>query len=385
MIWFSFFLKFFLIILYALNPVLNLIRMTPPAVEVSYQSLGIPLSSDYREGIPARTAWDIEICNGKLFVGGGDYDANSGPVPIYEYDLLTEKWKKSASLPDEQISRFIPWGDGLIAPGCDPRQDWTFGNVYIYDGDSWQTKRTIPGGIHQFDIVQFNGRMFVGLGVAPGEFPIAVSDDGGDSFQSVTMYKDGAVLDTSAPDGNLQIRVYDFFVLNNALYALYFRYDGNKTQMEIYKYQNGSFYYYSNLPMKLSYRYRINFDVVTAKAELNGKMYFSTGKLYVSEDMINVSQINLGTNAVISDLRVIEGKLFACVITPEEDGTYRTSIWQKSPYGDIFSELIYFTFPSPAQSFTYHNGTIYFGMGDGTISKSNPMNGSILRVSYPLS
>lgn len=373
-------LKLIFIFLYTIQPI-----WTPTsAYEASYENLGIPLSSYYSEGVTARTAWDVEIYDGKLFVAAGDYDANSGPVPLYHYDLETETWGGGDLVQDEQVENFYIIGDKLMAPGSDPRQDWTYGNLYQYENGTWETYRTIPGGIHQLDLVEFEGKLFVGLGVAAGEYPIAVSEDGGQTFTQVPMYKDSAPLDTSANgSASLQIRVYDFFIYQNTLYAFYLRNDGTEVTMELYRYDNGAFYYYSNLPRTLSFR-RISYQAFSAQAEFDNTMYFTTGVLYASTDMKTATPVNFGKNARVTDLRVIENRLYACVISPTEDGTYRTSLWCKAEGSQLFRELLYFTFPSPAQSFTYNHGIFYFGMGEGTISKRNDTNGTILKVSYPI-
>lgn len=378
------FLKLLIILIYTVFPILNPVFTSIGSKEVTYEHLGIPLEGYYTQGIRARTAWDVEIYDGKLFVGAGDYDANSGPVPIYCYDLQTGGWIHSGTVADEQADLFLILQDTLMVPGCDPRQDWTYGNIYRYEDGTWNTYRNIPGGIHQFDIAEYDGMLFVGLGVANGQYPIAVSYDGGQTFSQVTMYENGLPLDTDSPTGtSLQIRVYDFFILNDQLYAIYFRNDGTERTFHIYQYQNGAFHYYSDMKQSLTFR-RTNYKLCTAKAELYGTMYLSTGNLYMTQDMITLTPISFGDHAIVNDLRVIDNTLYVCVISQAEDGQYRTSIWRKSDSGNQFRELFYFTFAAPAQSFTYNDGVFYFGMGDGTLSEYNEANGSILKVTYSL-
>lgn len=347
--------------------------------EASYSNLGIPLESYYDTGIPARTAWDVEIFDQKLFVGSGDYDANSGPVEIYSYDLQTENWQHTGTLPDEQADRFIIIDDTLMIPGCDPRGSWDYGNLYRYSDGQWQTLRNIPGGIHQFDLIQYEDALFVGLGVSPGNSPIAVSHDGGNTFQTVPMYKDGQLLHNFV-ENNALARIYDFFMLDNELYAFYYQYAVDSRAMEIYRYESNAFYYHSSLPEKLSYN-RTSYQVFNAKSNFDGKVYFSTGNLYVTEDLKTASRIPLGDNEIVTDLRNIDGKLYACSIAENSDGSYRTSIWVKYPYStDRFKKVFYFTYDCPAQSFTYQNGFFYFGTGDGILSEENTSNGTILTV-----
>ena len=378
------FLKLFIILIYTILPILSPIFSSTASKEVSYEHLGIPLEGYYTQGIRARTAWDVEIYDGKLFVGAGDYDANSGPVPIYYYDLQTGAWIHSGTVADEQVERFLILQDILMVPGCDPRQDWTYGNIYRYEEGIWNTYRNIPGGIHQFDICEYDDMLFVGLGVANGQYPIAVSYDGGQTFNQVPMYDNGLPLDTDSPTGaSLQIRVYDFFILNGQLYAIYFRNDGTKITFHIYQYQDGAFHYYSDMTQSLTFR-RTNYKLCTAKAELNGTMYIATGNLYMTQDMKTLNPIFLGDHSIVNDLRVIDNTLYVCVISQTKDGQYRTTMFHMSDSGNQFQELFYFTFAAPAQSFTYSDGAFYFGMGDGKLSECNEANGSILKVTYSL-
>ncbi len=363
-------------------PAMNEQFAPKPAYEATYESLGIPLSDYYPDGIRARSAWDVEIYDGKLFVAAGDYDANSGPVPIYCYDLAEKNWTYTGTVPDEQVEHFKIINGSLMVPGCDPRAGWDLGNIYVYDESQWTTVRNIPGGIHQFDLIEFDGNIFVGLGTVPGQYPIAISKDNGTSFEQIVMYKDGIPLDTSVPTdaSSVQIRVYDFFTLNGQLYAYYFRYVDKVRTHEIYRYENNAFYYYTDLPQNISTN-RINYRIFDEKTEYDGKLYFTTGNLYVTSDWMTAQQIMFTEGCVVTDIRVIDNRLYAITAQKQQDGTYRTSLWCKnSDKSDSFREILYFSFPCPAQSFTFANGTIYFGMGDGTLSESNAANGTILSL-----
>ena len=77
----------------------------------TYTELGIPLSERYPEGIRARCPWDMTVFDGKLYIGGGDYDANSGPVDIWCYDIDNGTWENSGTVPDEEINRFAVIND----------------------------------------------------------------------------------------------------------------------------------------------------------------------------------------------------------------------------------------------------------------------------------
>ena len=375
-------IEYVMILIYCIFPTVKEVFTPKPVFEASYKDLGIPLESYYPEGIIARTAWDVEVYDGMLFVAAGDYNANSGPVPIYCYDIANKNWTHSGTVPDEQIENFKIINNTLMVPGCDPQGNWNAGNIYVYNNHQWHTMQNIPGGIHQFDLIEFDGKLFVGLGVLPGEYPIAISQDNGKTFQQTVMYKDGIPLDTSvsASDNNAQIRVYDFFILNDELFAYYSRYADNVITNEIYRYEDNKFSYYCDLPEGLTTK-RTSFRPIDQKMQYNGKLYFTTGNLYVTTDFKTATQIPLGENSIVTDICIFDDSLYAITATNNGNGTYRTSLWHIGNGIDAKSrEILFFNFPCPAQSFTYYNGTIYFGMGDGILSKNNPYNGSILSV-----
>lgn len=374
------FVECILIFVYCFIPSFKEQVQPQPTPEIPYTNLGIPLAEHYPDGIPARTPWDLAVFDNKLFVAAGDYDANSGPVPIYYYDLTEIQWKTSGTVADEQIEHFKIIDGTLMAPGSDPRADWEYGNIYVYNNEKWITMRNIPGGIHQLDLIEHQGDIFAGLGVLPGQYPIAVSKDSGKTFQQIVMYKDGTHLDTSVPNNArfAQIRVYDLFTLNGELFAYYYRHvDDNLTQ-EIYRYENDGFYYHCDFPKMLSYK-SINYRIIDEKTEYDGKLYFTTGNLYVTSNLKSANKVELEKNSIVTDIQVLDNTLYVLTSQKLDDGTYRTALWcRQNGQKEKFRELFYFRFPCPAQCFTHHNGTLYFGMGDGTLSKSNPANGTIL-------
>lgn len=371
-----------MILIHCILPAAKEAIPTKPAYEASYANLGIPLASYYPEGNIARTPWDLTVYDNKLFVAAGDYDVNAGPIPIYCYNFSKNCWSQSGLLPDEQIEHFKTINGILMAPGCDPQGSWNYGNIYVYENEQWSTIQTIPGGIHQFDLIDFDGKIFAALGVLPGEFPIAVSYDGGSSFQQVPMFKNGKQLDTTVSSNTkfAQIRSYDLFTLKGNLFAYYSKYTDTSFINEIYRYENDGFYYYCDLPHNLTAQ-RTTYRPIDTKLEYNGNLYFTTGNLYVTSDLKAATQLTLGENSIVTDIGIIDDTLYAITAAKNEDGTYRTALWcRQKGANEQFRELLYFSFPCPAQCFTYYEGTMFFGMGDGLLSQNDPLNGTILSV-----
>ncbi|MBQ5810632.1 MAG: hypothetical protein IIW23_03535, partial [Clostridia bacterium] len=177
--------------------------------EANFVEMGIPLRDVYPEGGVERTVWGIEYYDGALYVGSGDYDLNRGPVNMAHYDLAKLEWKIDGLANDEQIERFYNFDGTLYAVGYDSRGSWDFGNYYTCtEMGKWKTHNTLPNGVHNFDMIMFEGKIFAGLGVLEGNAPIVMSADQ-ETWVPMFLWKDGTLRKTY--DGNF-IRVYDFFV-----------------------------------------------------------------------------------------------------------------------------------------------------------------------------
>lgn len=349
---------------------------TPVPYETAYTDLGIPALKQYPEGIPARNIWDMIVVGDALWVGGGDYDKNSGPVTMHYYDLATSGWQTANSLPDEEISHFVTLGETVIATGTDPKENWSLGNFYRLTADrTWETVRNLPAGIHNYDMVAFDGAWFAALGVETGNSPIVRSTDGGQHFTAVPMLWEGKPLDTT---GGVYIRVYRFFVQDGALYALFRFSDGEERyEQSVYRYDGEAFVYHADWSETVR-RTRYNHKVVSAAEVWGGSTYLATGRLYRTADFIEVEEIPFPEGVQITDLQQQDGVLYAlgCRYDAEEKN-YRITLWKNK--GDGFVCVWYFDYDLPAISFLRHQQTTYIGVGSLS-EQPHYQNGTLLCV-----
>ena len=348
-----------------------------------YTELGIPLKDYYKTGGVERCVWDLEYFDGGLYVGSGDYDKNKGPVVIYHYDFEEQAWKIDSGLPDEQIERFYLMNDKLYAAGCDPQTSWSYGNFYYCENGRWQTNNTIPGGIHNFDMIKFDGKLFVGLGVVDGDTPIKMTEDE-QNWTPVYLYKDGKIRETYGAEF---IRVYDFFTLNGELFAYFYTHYGENPYYEIYRFEKDKFVYHSDMISSLTVA-RTGYKLIAQKAEFKGNQYIAAGYFYKSSDMKTAELIDVGEKTAVNDIRVIKDCLYLLCnekITDEEGKeTFRVSV-MRSKDGETFEEMFYFNYPVRALSFTYADEHFYFGMGYGIkAQKEYEQNGMVLAVKNPV-
>ncbi|MBQ3598323.1 MAG: hypothetical protein II987_03550 [Clostridia bacterium] len=344
--------------------------------DVSYAELGIPTAKRYTEGISARNPWDMAIFDDKLYIGSGDYDANSGPVDMWCYNLDSETWSNSGTLLEEEIDRFCFIDDKLAVPGIDPQEDWSLGNYYILDNDQWIKYRNINGGLHTFDIIEFDNMIFAGLGVSSGSYPIVCSADSGKTFDTVPFQKDGKNIQTS---DSQKVRVYDLFVFKDSLYAA-FTYGDSEITYDLYKYENGVFAYDNQWYGKI-HQIKFTNNIIAGKAEFGDNMFFTTGYLYATEDMRNFTRITFPDSQTVYDICKDEKYLYALCGNEQDDGKYKISVYRND--GKIitnFHELFNFVYEVPPLSISCQDESFFIGMGN--TAATHDKNGMILFIEY---
>lgn len=120
----------------------------------------------------ARSVWDLQEYKGRIYVGCGDWNMNRGPITIWSFDPATRsnsvEFTKEFVVQDESVDLFRVYGDTLYVPGTDPQESWEWGNLYTKRGGVWEKMRTIPNGLHTFDVAEWNGSFFVACGTESG-------------------------------------------------------------------------------------------------------------------------------------------------------------------------------------------------------------------------
>ena len=87
--------------------------------------------------------------------------------------LKQRYWQQEAILPEEEISRFLVYGEQLWIPGGDPLGSWRWGNLYRSEGGDqfWWQQRRLLIFIHTHDLAVYQGHL-----VAAGNVPDAVDN-----------------------------------------------------------------------------------------------------------------------------------------------------------------------------------------------------------------
>ena len=156
----------------------------PPDLTAAMVPLCNPNASRWTASQPmARAATSLGVCDGKIFVSGGDWDDNLGPCPIFAVDPYSGAYVKEYESGTEAIDYFRIGSDGsLYAPSVDPREGHVNEcSVARRKPDGTWTKLNAPNrwirysssenaayGTHNWDFAIWKGKIFTagyGLGV----------------------------------------------------------------------------------------------------------------------------------------------------------------------------------------------------------------------------
>lgn len=338
--------------------------------------LGNTVAPWYDAGAPANCAWDLIVWEGKLYRTAGDYDKNPGIVVLWAYDIANQQWYKSAEIPEEALHRLVEIDGKLMTPGVDPRGGWELGNYYVL-GKTWEQVRNLPNGIHNFDMIEFEGKIFAGLGVEGGKHPCVMSTDKGQTFDFVYLYKNGEKVDTT---GMTYIRIYEYWIFRGELYALvtldsdtsFYRFDGEKWIWM----SSAAGFITSN---------RANYNYFNAKLELDDTCFIVSNRLLAVKDFADSTQtqlIEMPGGEYVSDAMLKDGILYTLCYKQTDEQTYEIVIY-KSATGQAgsFTQVVRFDYAVPACSFTLEGDYFYLGMGSKRLTHKS--NGMILRVKNP--
>ena len=343
--------------------------------------LGIPTAQKYGVGNVANYVWDVRVWNGRVYRGAGDYDKNSGTAPIYAYEIESQSWKNSGTVSDQAVHRFLEIGGKLISPGIDPTDSWDLGNYYVLNdnGKGWTKVRTLPNGIHNYDMVEFDGKLFAGLGTEDYDDTVAVSSDGGKNWSFVPLYKDGQPFDTS---GYKWTRTYDFATYNGQLYALIiFRLNFGQTS-ELFRYENGKMVWVGK-GTGLIGGSATNRNYWIGEFELGGSCFLTAGYLCEVTDFADPNSwknVKLPKNERAADAFLRDGVAYILAY----NYNYTTKMYNVAIYKSAtckegsFTEVVSFDYEVHPSSFDWDGTYFYLGMGGNTAKPDK--SGMMLRV-----
>ena len=341
--------------------------------------LGNPLLEQYKDDTPrvyARNIWDMHAFGSKIYLGAGN-SSNVGPAPnsgravLWSYDIATQAFVKEFTVDEEQIHLIREFDNQLYIPGHDSRESWDLGNFYRLESSEWKKYRTIPDGIHVYDIYKWKNRLFAAIGPQGSTKAIQVSEDDGQTWKDAI---------------NSGGRIYNLFLMSNKLWT---------SGYSLMSYSDSSNTFLRPTPssdMKLYGTGRMERTVV-----FDGQTVFINGKadndhqylpvdLRSAIDVYNVNLLNLPEGALPRDILVKGKRLLVLTSVKINDNLYRNAVLGATSLAALpveWVELFHFTAGSFVRSFEYLNGAFYFGLGCET-DLLLPATGNILSFKYSL-
>lgn len=146
---------------------------TPAAARAGYyESLGAHPNASHESTAASRILAALHGYNNKIYVGYGDYGANTGPTVIRAWDLSTGDWTPALmTFQTEAIYNYREINGALYAPAIDPDNFENHSYAYtVGDTDMWQEGSHLdidndPWPMHVYDIAGYKGDLFVAASI----------------------------------------------------------------------------------------------------------------------------------------------------------------------------------------------------------------------------
>ena len=354
----------------------------------------------------ARSVWDITAYEGRIYIGSGDYNTNSGShygrSNIWCYLPSSGKWDMEKNVPEEAINRFRLIDGDLCFVGMDAMSNSQYENYFRYNRATkkWATKHVLPNFVmHNFDLLQSSdGTVFAGLGTNDGDCDsMAVSYDGGETFVNVPFRRDGHVLvDSDVTDGGkypkeIYCRTYNVFEYKGNVYATWVAYCETSAGTALCNSLNSKFsglyiwnkeervfdFYCGDCPYNmLRDGFATGFKVI-----FNDKLIFVKNYPFIMSDDLKSYTVSASSQfGTATCARVAGGLLYISFYKYDDSAkTYVNKLY--STYDlENFREVCSFEFSSPVSSFCLSDGYIYAGTGGQNTAEARPTLGTVFRI-----
>lgn len=333
-----------------------------------------PIASFYEDYPTAKNPWNMKLYDGILYFATGDYGSNSGNTPIFAYDTRSGCWLEPFLTNDEALDaiRFV---DGrLLVLGNDSTAADSFGNYYELSDNGWVAHKNLPGAVHVFDVAEYRGERFFGIGTDGTELSPVIRMDGVGACSYVPFMKNGE--DRLEQEDFEFSRVYNFFTAGGELYAFFFapHLDTSSAHTyEFYKYDGEQFNYVSSfedLPIKFvgvsdgekSKLLRQNFFVY--EFSRGDSAYFTSGFLYKTRDFVNVEKIAAPNDDVVSDLLCFAGEYYVLTFSRKGGTNFSNTVWKLNDDDSMTKVASFRTLDAYALSFEYDGDKFYVALGN---------------------
>ncbi|MCC7435667.1 MAG: exo-alpha-sialidase [Methanoregulaceae archaeon] len=192
----------------------------------------------------------------RLFFFDSPPPAGSDGGDVYQFDIESGTAKRVFQVQEQGASVLRSFGGRLYIPGADAMEGWELGNFYVSDdkGETFKKVRTIPVGVHIWDITEWRGKLYVSTGSVrdgQGYGAVCESSDGGQTWtESLIAYP---------PDKGVKGqfgRCYALIPTADGLYASFMARDAQKIiptpERDFYRYDGNTWSPATLLPERVA-------------------------------------------------------------------------------------------------------------------------------------
>ena len=184
---------------------------------------------DNKANTYARSVWDLQHFEGRIFIGSGDANRNQGPIDMWSFRPSEKRpteytFENEFTVNEEAVDILRVYDKKLLIPGFDTMGSIDFGSLYVKESGQWRTARTIPNSHHTFDVISHDGKLYV-TAQTDEKAVLYESEDGGESWVGYSM--DGI-------DGFRDWRYWEMGICNNALIIM-----SNYAEDRFYEFKSG--------------------------------------------------------------------------------------------------------------------------------------------------
>lgn len=179
----------------------------------------------------ARSAWDLQAYQGRIYLGCGDWQDDQGPIDLWSFAPTSLGGKlvvlHELTLDEEVAERFAVVNDWLVIPDAEPEDPWDRGALYLKERGEWRRLSTFPGNAHPVDLASLNGRLYATANTPVGGV-LYESADQGQTWKSYAADNAGDFEDDQY--GELAVLKGDLLVTSHLGAQHLLRFDGQRLE-----------------------------------------------------------------------------------------------------------------------------------------------------------
>ncbi|MFP4027184.1 MAG: hypothetical protein ACLFWL_05280 [Candidatus Brocadiia bacterium] len=344
----------------------------------------------------ARSVHDMAVFGRRIYLGSGDATINTGPTPIYYYDMRSGQFGSEGTVKEEMISKYCVIWDRLCFPGIDPTGSGRTA-IYVQQRRGQWDKILVPQkgeqhGAHVFDVCRYGEKLFVAIARWQGE--VVVSEDRGntwsscgkalDKIRTVTLFECGGELYMTGYEGWIKHYNGDTFV--NTRMDTWGRGSKGEGLLKIPDVYSGyTEQSYAKSPVNLDEDTVLYIGLGRGKSSWNdhtgGLGLFRAEAMEGEGAELHVTHCDL--SVLPDDVTVSKGTAYVLANTRRKKGKgqrrYRIEIF-RTENGKDFTPLFHLYSPTRASSMVVVNGNVFIGLGC-TYSHPHKAAGLLLYVS----